>query len=47
MMATGPAVCRRCQLRHTSRHLGDDLRHFVEHGTSARKQRQVKRRRQP
>ena len=34
------------QVRRTGRHLAEDLRHFVEHGTpSPRKQRQLRRRR--
>src|SRR6266511_610288 len=41
------ALARRLLLRlveHTSRHLADDLRHYVEHGTpSPRKQRQLAR----
>lgn len=36
----------RLQVGRTSRHLADDLRHYVEHGTpSPRKQRQLARRR--
>jgi hypothetical protein len=36
------------QVGRTSRHLADDLRHYVEHGApSTRKQRQLARRRQP